>query len=66
MNYKLSNIPNRTKKNRDIGLTMVMDKGLSLREAENLIESSANFIDIIKLGFGTAIISNDIKKKIKL
>ena len=66
MNYKLSNIPNRTKKNRDIGLTMVMDKGLSLREAENLIESCANFIDIIKLGFGTAIISNNVKKKIKL
>ncbi len=66
MNFKLPNIPTRTKKNRDIGLTMVMDTGLSTREAQNLVESCANFIDIIKLGFGTGIISKNIKEKIKL
>lgn len=66
MNYKLDKIPNRTKKTRDIGLTMVMDKGLSVREAEDLIYSSSDYIDIIKLGFGTAIISKNIKKKIQL
>ena len=66
MNYKLNKIPNRTKKTRDIGLTMVMDKGLSLREAEDLVYSSSDYIDIIKLGFGTAIISKNIKKKIQL
>ncbi|MEC8537964.1 MAG: phosphosulfolactate synthase [Bacteroidota bacterium] len=66
MNYKLNKIPNRTKKTRDIGLTMVMDKGLSVREAEDLVYSSSDYIDIIKLGFGTAIISKNIKKKIQL
>ena len=66
MNYKLDKIPNRTKKTRDIGLTMVMDKGLSVREAEDLVSSSSDYIDIIKLGFGTAIISKNIKKKIQL
>lgn len=66
MNYTLDKIPNRTKKTRDIGLTMVMDKGLSIREAEDLVYSSSDFIDIIKLGFGTAIISKNIKKKIQL
>ena len=66
MNYTLDKIPNRTKKTRDIGLTMVMDKGLSIREAEDLIYSSSDYIDIIKLGFGTAIISKNIKKKIQL
>ena len=66
MNYKLDKIPNRTKKTRDIGLTMVMDKGLSIREAEDLVSSSSDYIDIIKLGFGTAIISKNIKKKIQL
>ena len=66
MNYKLDKIPNRTKKTRDIGLTMVMDKGLSVREAEDLVYSSSDYIDIIKLGFGTAIISKNIKKKIQL
>ena len=47
MNYKLDKIPNRTKKTRDIGLTMVMDKGLSVREAEDLVYSSSDYIDII-------------------
>ncbi len=66
MNYTLDKIPNRAKKTRDIGLTMVMDKGLSIREAEDLVYSSSDYIDIIKLGFGTAIISKNIKKKIQL
>lgn len=66
MNFNLKDLPKRTKKNRDIGLTMVMDKGLSFREAQDLIDSCADYIDIIKLGFGTAIISRKIKEKIQL
>ena len=66
MNFNLKDLPKRTQKNRDIGLTMVMDKGLSIREAENLIESCDDFIDIIKLGFGTGMISKNIKEKIQL
>ncbi len=66
MNFNLKDLPKRTKKNRDIGLTMVMDKGLSFREAEDLIESCADFIDIIKLGFGTGLISKNVKEKIQL
>ena len=66
MNFNLKDLPNRTNKNRDVGLTMVMDKGLSHREAENLMESCANFIDIIKLGFGTGIITKNVKEKIRL
>ena len=62
----LPNIPKRPTKPRLNGLTMVMDKGLSTKEAEYLIDSSNNFIDIIKFGFGTALITNNIKKKIKL
>ncbi len=66
MNFNLKDLPNRTNKNRDVGLTMVMDKGLSHREVENLMESCANFIDIIKLGFGTGIITKNVKEKIRL
>ncbi len=66
MNFNLKDLPNRTNKNRNVGLTMVMDKGLSHREAENLMESCANFIDIIKLGFGTGIITKNVKEKIRL
>ncbi len=66
MNFKLKNIPNRSIKPRKNGLTMVMDKGLSIREAQNLMDVSSDYIDIIKLGFGTSIITKNIKDKIKL
>ena len=62
----LPNLPIRPEKPRDRGLTMVMDKGISFQEAEMLIESSAKFIDIIKFGFGTALVSDNIKNKIQL
>jgi phosphosulfolactate synthase len=43
-----------------------MDKGLSTREAENLVENCADLIDFIKLGFGTSFVSNNLEIKIKL
>lgn len=66
MNFELSNIPERASKPREAGLTMVMDKGLSLREAENLIESSDHLTDLVKLGFGTSLITKHLHEKIKL
>jgi phosphosulfolactate synthase len=45
---------------------MVMDKGLSLRQAEDFLSMSADFVDFIKLGFGTSVITNNLKEKIKL
>ena len=62
----LKQIPLRTNKPRENGLTMVMDKGLSLRQAEDFLTVNHNYIDIIKLGFGTSIITNDIVNKIKI
>ena len=66
MNYFLKNIPNRTQKPRESGYTMVMDKGLSIREAEDMIESSGDFIDIVKLGWATSYVTPQLDKKIKL
>lgn len=62
----LPNIPKRPEKPREKGLTMVMDKGLSTQEAEALVASSKDFIDIVKFGFGTALVSKNLKSKIKL
>jgi len=45
---------------------MVMDKGLSVQEAKNLCESSGHLIDYLKLGFGTSLVSNNLKEKIKI
>jgi len=62
----LKQLPLRKNKPRENGLTMVMDKGLSLRQAEDFLTVNHNYIDIIKLGFGTSIITNDIVNKIKI
>lgn len=66
MNYSLSHIPLRTVKPREEGLTMVMDKGLSMRQAEDMIDSSGTLIDLVKLGFGTSFITQRLKEKIAL
>jgi phosphosulfolactate synthase len=64
MNFSLKNIPERTLKNREHGITMVMDKGLSIREAEDLISSSDSLVDLVKLGFGSALITQNLEKKL--
>ncbi len=63
---ELPDIPKRPEKPRERGLTMVMDKGISITEAQMLMDSSERFIDIVKFGFGTALITKNIKEKIKL
>lgn len=59
-------IPERSPKPRQKGITMVMDKGLSLRQAEDLINTSGQWIDVLKLGFGTSLVTPRVKDKIAL
>ena len=66
MNFKLSYIPKRSEKPRQQGVTMMMDKGLSLRETENFLESSGHLTDVVKFGFGTAFVTRNLEDKIKL
>jgi len=66
MNFKLNQIPDRAAKPRKSGLTMVMDKGLSLEESKNLISAAGPHIDILKLGFGTAFVTPNLRQKIEL
>lgn len=66
MNYSLSHIPPRTKKPREDGLTMVMDKGYSMRQAEDMLDSAGELIDLIKLGFGTSFVTPRLQEKITL
>ncbi|MEQ8925065.1 MAG: phosphosulfolactate synthase [Fulvivirga sp.] len=66
MNYTLNNIPERTKKPRQFGFTMAMDKGLSLREVEDFIEVSGDYVDIVKFGWATSYVTPNLKDKIKL
>jgi len=62
----LKNLPERTIKARQNGITMVMDKGLSFRQAEDMLSIAEEHIDIVKLGFGTALVSKNILDKIRL
>ena len=62
----LTQLPVRTSNPRENGLTMMMDKGLSFRQAEDFLASNIEHTDIIKLGFGTSIITPNVAKKIKL
>jgi phosphosulfolactate synthase len=65
-NFNLPHLPPRTIKPRKDGMTMVMDKGLSLRQAEDFVDVSAGFVDFVKLGFGTSFITRNVKEKVKL
>ncbi|MGI4020730.1 MAG: phosphosulfolactate synthase [Janthinobacterium lividum] len=66
MNYFLSNIPERTQKPRSSGYTMVMDKGLSLRQVEDFLEVSGQHTDIVKLGWATSYVTPNLNEKLKL
>lgn len=65
-NFELSHIPERPVKPREAGVTMMMDKGLSLKEVENFIEANGDYTDIAKFGFGTAYVVKNLEEKINL
>ncbi len=66
MNIDIPHIPERFQKPRQSGTTMMMDKGLSVMEAEEFVKSSGEFTDFVKLGFGTALITKDLASKLKV
>lgn len=66
MNYTLTQLPERTPKPRNSGVTMVMDKGLSLREVEDFISTSADHADIIKLGWATSFVTPRLDEKLAI
>ena len=66
MNIHLPFLPERTEKPRNTGLTMMMDKGLSIREAECFIETAGDYTDLIKIAFGTGVFAKNINTKIRL
>ena len=64
--FEIAHLPERTERPRSNGLTMVMDKGLSLRGAEDLIETGSELVDLLKLGFGTSILTPGVENKVRL
>ncbi|MHA4847671.1 phosphosulfolactate synthase [Flavitalea antarctica] len=66
MNFNLTQIPDRTQRPRTHGLTMVMDKGLSIQEVHNFLSVSSPHVDIVKLGFGTSFVTPNLKEKLEV
>jgi len=66
MPFQLNNLPKRTAKPRDNGLTLVLDKGYSVRQVEDLCEASSGYIDIVKLGWGTSYVTQNLEKKLEV
>lgn len=65
-NFSLRNLPDRTEQPRTYGLTMVMDKGMGIDEVKNFLSVSSPFVDLVKFGFGTAVVTQQLRKKIEV
>ena len=66
MNYFLKDLPERSQKPRQVGYTMAMDKGLSIRQTEDFLSICSEYVDIVKLGWGTSFVTPNLKEKIKI
>jgi phosphosulfolactate synthase len=59
-------LPTRAEKPRVKGLTMMVDGGLPTRGFEDIVESGAEFLDFVKFGWGTAVVTKDLRRKIDI
>jgi phosphosulfolactate synthase (CoM biosynthesis protein A) len=59
-------LPGRPPKPRQVGVTHVIDKGLPLAAVEGVLEASGDYIDIVKLGWGTAYVTRNLRDKLSL
>jgi phosphosulfolactate synthase len=59
-------VPARSPKPRAAGLTHVIDKGMNLRDIEGLFDTAGDYVDVVKLGWGTSYVTQNLEKKIAL
>ena len=52
-------------KPREHGITHVIDRGLSVAEVDGLLEVAGDSVDVVKLGWGTALVSANLKPKLE-
>ncbi len=57
-------LPPRSTKPREQGITHVIDCGLSVAQAEGLIEVAGDSVDLVKLGWGTAVVTANLDAKL--
>ena len=66
MNPTVLTLPPRAVKPRETGLTMVIDGGIPLGLFTDLISLGAEYIDYVKFGWGTALVTNCLREKISV
>ena len=66
MSFHLSHLPNRSQKPRDCGLTLALDSGYSARQAEDFCQVASGYVDIVKLGWGTAYVTPNLDEKLSI
>jgi phosphosulfolactate synthase len=59
-------LPMRPSKPRERGLTHVIDKGMTLAEVDGMFEISGEYVDMVKLGWGTSYVTQNLSAKVKL
>jgi phosphosulfolactate synthase len=59
-------VPARSPKPRAAGLTHVIDKGMNLRDIEGLFDTGGEYVDVVKLGWGTSYVTRNLEKKVAL
>jgi len=64
MNRTVLTLPDRAAKPRTNGLTMVIDGGIPLGMFTDLIEFGAEYIDFVKFGWGTSVVTGCLEEKI--
>jgi len=57
-------LPRRSEKPREHGITHVLDRGLSLAEVDGLVEVAGDYVDLVKLGWGTALATQNLHAKL--
>jgi phosphosulfolactate synthase len=61
----LLELPQRSPKPREDGLTHLLDRGLPVDQVEGLLTVAGEFIDIVKLGWGTALVTGSLEAKLE-
>jgi len=64
LNENYLDLPNRAQKPRTVGLTMAIDKGTPFHYFADLIESGSDYVDFVKFGWGTSVVSKYLPEKI--
>jgi phosphosulfolactate synthase len=61
----LLNLPERTAKPRQQGITHLLDRGLSVADVDGLVEVAGDYVDMVKLGWGTAVATGNLTAKLE-